>query len=341
MTDPAAPLPATMRAVRAREPGGPEALKTERVAVPAPGPNDVLIKVAAAGVNRPDVFQRLGLYAPPPGVSDVLGLEVSGHIVQCGDAVTGLSPGDPVCALLSGGGYAEYALADAGAVLPVPAGVALRDAAGLPETVFTVWANVFEAGRLQAGETFLVHGGASGIGVTAIQMAAAAGARVFATAGGDEKCAACEALGAERAVNYHSADFTTVLKDAGGADVVLDMVGGDYVGRNLSIMRAGGRLVMIAFLRGSRVEVDLIRLMLKGLTLTGSTLRNRSDAEKARLAGQVRQAVWPMIEAGKLSPVIDSVMALEDAGLAHARMEASAHTGKILLDPSLPPHSAA
>jgi putative PIG3 family NAD(P)H quinone oxidoreductase len=320
-----------MRAVIARQPGGPEVLTIIERPVPAPGDGQVLIRVAAAGVNRPDAIQREGRYPPPPGAPDVLGLEVSGHVAALGAGVTGFAEGDAVCALLPGGGYAEYALADSGCVLPVPAGAMLRDAAGLPETVFTVWTNVFERGALKAGETLLVHGGASGIGVTAIQLAAARGARVFATAGTDEKCRLCERLGAARGINYRSENFETILRREGGADVVLDMVGGAYVQRNVNLLNDDGRLVQIAFLEGSRAELDLMRVMLKRLTLTGSTLRARSVAEKARIAQAVRDNVWPLIGSGAVRPVIDSAFPLDRAAEAHRRLDDPAHAGKVLL----------
>ncbi|MCF8879983.1 NAD(P)H-quinone oxidoreductase [Hyphobacterium sp. SN044] len=321
------------RAITAPQPGGPEALVLERREVCEPGPEDVRIRVAAAGVNKPDTFQRMGVYPPPKGASDVLGLEVSGTVDAVGPDVTRWKTGDEVCALLPGGGYAEIAIAHQGSVLPKPAGVSLRDAAGLPETVFTVWANVFEAGALRPGETFLIHGGAGGIGTTAIQMAAAHGARVIATAGSDEKCALCRELGAEIAVNYREADFVDAVAAAGGADVVLDMVGGDYADRNLKCLNTGGRLVQIAFLKGSRVEIDMMPIMLKRLTVTGSTLRARPLAEKARLAAAVEKTVWPWIEAGKIRVVADAVFPLEEAAKAHALIDSSGHAGKILLVP--------
>lgn len=321
----------TMRAITAPQPGGPEALQLETRDVHEPGPGEVRIAVTAAGVNRPDVFQRLGRYPPPKGASDILGLEVSGTISAVGEGVTRWKTGDVVCALVAGGGYAEAVIADAGSVLPKPQALSLRDCAGLPETVFTVWANVFESGALKAGESFLIHGGASGIGTTAIQMAKAAGARVFATAGKDEKCALCEELGAERAINYCTDDFVEIVREAGGADLVLDMVGGDYTARNIAVLKPGGRLVNIAFLKGSKVEIDLMPVMLKRLTLTGSTLRARPAAEKARLAAAIEAVVWPWIEAGKLRPVIDSVFPLERAADAHRRIDSGDHAGKILL----------
>ncbi len=323
----------TMRAVTAPVPGGPDALELITTPIPEPGPGEVRIACAGMGVNRPDVLQRQGLYPAPDGVTPVLGLEVSGLVDAIGPDVTQWARGDRVCALLGGGGYAEYAIASEGLVMPAPAGLSLRDAAGLPETVVTVWANVFERGALQPGETLLVHGGASGIGVMAIQMAAAFGARVIATAGTQAKCDLCLALGAERALVYRAVDFVSEVKDAGGADVILDMVGGPYVDRNLSVLKAGGRLVQIAFQQGSRVEVDLMRLMLKGLTLTGSVLRSRPVAEKARLCSEVRTQVWPWFDAQQVQPVIDSVFGLADVRDAHERLEGGDHQGKIVLIP--------
>jgi putative PIG3 family NAD(P)H quinone oxidoreductase len=301
------------------------------VARPEPGPGEILIKVAAAGVNRPDLMQRAGLYPPPPGAPETLGLEVAGVIEAVGPGVSQAREGEEVCALLPGGGYATYAIAHDASALPIPTGLSLIEAAALPETVFTVWANVFEAGALKPGETLLVHGGASGIGTVAIQMAKAHGARVFATAGDDAKCRLCERLGAERGVNYLSEDFETALRDAGGADVVLDMVGGPYVQKNLDLMKEGGRCVMIAFLQGPQAQLNLMRMMLKRLTLTGSTLRSRSKEEKARLAAAVQRNVWPWIAAGKLRPVIDSTFPLADAEAAHERLKSGRHAGKIVL----------
>jgi putative PIG3 family NAD(P)H quinone oxidoreductase len=311
-------------------PGGPEVLALEPIAVAAPGPEQVLIRVAAAGVNRPDVFQRMGRYPPPPGASDVLGLEVSGHVEEAG-AKSGFTAGEAVCALLTGGGYAELALADAGSVLPVPPGLDLVHAAGLPETVFTVWANVFERGRLQPGESLLAHGGASGIGVAAIQMAVAHGAKVLATAGSVEKVALCERLGAARAINYREEDFLEAVKAEGGADVVLDMVGASYLQKNLAALKDDGRLVLIAFLEGSRAEVDFMELMRRRLTITGSTLRPRPPAEKRRLRDAILAHVWPWVASGKVRPVIDSRFPLAEAADAHRRMDSGEHAGKILL----------
>lgn len=321
------------RIVIAERPGGPEVLTLHEIATPQPGPGQVLVKVAAAGVNRPDLLERMGLYPPPPGAPPGLGLEVSGEVAAVGAGVLGLAAGDRVCALLAGGGYGDFALAEEGAVLALPTGVDLRAAAGLPEAVFTVWANVFELGRLARGETLLVHGGASGIGVIAIQMAAALGARVLATAGTAEKCALCAALGAARAINYRADDFAAAVAAEGGADVILDMVGGPYVQKNLDSLKAGGRLVQIAYLQGARVTLDLMRLMLKGLTLTGSTLRARPKEEKARLAAAIRALAWDWVACGQVKPVIDQTFPLAEAARAHARMESGAHAGKILLVP--------
>ena len=327
-------IPATMTAVEITEPGKPEVLKPTSRPTPRPAAGEVLIRVIAAGVNRPDVLQRYGKYPPPAGASDLPGLEVAGRIVACGPDVKGFKIGDQVCALLAGGGYAEYATAPAPQCLPAPKGLTPIEAAAIPETFFTVWTNVFERGRLQHGETFLVHGGASGIGTTAIQLARAHGARVFATAGTAEKCAACEKLGAERAINYRSEDFVAVVKEetgGAGADVILDMVGGEYTARNLDLLRIEGRLVQIAFLKGSKVEIDLNPLMRKRLTFTGSTLRARSVPEKGAVAAAVRRHVWPLLEAGKVKPVIHATFPLAEAAKAHAMMEADQHIGKIVL----------
>lgn len=330
------PLPETMRAVEISEYGGPEVLRVVTRPVPRPGHGEVLIRVAAAGVNRGDCVQRIGFYPPPKGASDLPGLEVSGTIAAIGPGVTGWQLGDEVCALLAGGGYAEYAAVDAGSVLPRPAGVPLVEAAALPETVMTVWTNVFEDAGLAPGETFLVHGGSSGIGVTAIQLAETLGARVLATAGSAEKCRRCEELGATRAINYRTEDFVGVVKEVTGglgADVILDMVGGDYVARNIAAAARGGRIVNIAFMQGSKVEVDLLPVMLRRLTLRGSTLRARDILEKTRLTQAVRRHVWPLVEAGRVKPVIDRVFSFEEAPAAHRRMEEGGHIGKILLTP--------
>jgi putative PIG3 family NAD(P)H quinone oxidoreductase len=326
--------PATMTAIEIADPGGPEVLKPVNRPVPAPGHGEVLIKVAAAGVNRPDIIQRQGLYPPPPGASDLPGLEIAGTIVAMGPGVTGFAIGDRACALVAGGGYAEYCLADAPLVMPVPTGMDQVQAAALPETFFTVWTNVFDRAGLQAGETILIHGGTSGIGTTAIQLARIFGARVFATAGSAEKCKACETLGAERAINYRDEDFVSVcqkLTEGRGLDVILDMVGGPYVARNIKALAMEGRLVNIAFLQGSKVEVNLMPLMLKRLTLTGSTLRPRSLEEKSAIASSLREKVWPLLDAGRIAPVIDSTFPLQDAAKAHTRMEEGTHIGKIVL----------
>ncbi|MDX2234677.1 MAG: NAD(P)H-quinone oxidoreductase [Hyphomonadaceae bacterium] len=322
--------PETMRAI-VHAPGEP--LRVDHIPTPAPKPGDVLIKVSAAGVNRPDLMQRAGLYPPPPGAPATMGLEVSGVVAAVGAAVTRWRTGDRVTALLPGGGYAEYALAPEGSVLPIPKGVGMEEAAGLPETIFTVWANVFEAGGLRPGEKLLVHGGASGIGTAAIQMAVAHGAVAYATAGDDEKVRLCETLGAARAINYRTEDFESVVRGLGGVDVILDMVGGPYIQKNIDILQDQGRLVMIAFLQGPTAPLNLMRLLLKRLTLTGSTLRSRPEAEKARIAAAVEAAVWPWIEAGQVRTVIDRVYPFAEAEAAHARMTAGAHAGKIILTP--------
>jgi len=323
-----------MTAVEIAQPGGPEVLRPVTRPTPALGSRDVLIAVAAAGVNRPDLMQRQGRYAPPPGASDIPGLEVAGRVVARGKDVEEWQEGDAVCALVAGGGYAEYCAAPAPQCLPVPKGLDFVQAAALPETVFTVWTNVFERGRLSAGETLLVHGGASGIGTTAIQMARARGVRVFATAGTREKCAACEKLGAERAIDYSREDFAAVVAEltAGrGVDVVLDMVGGDYLPRNLASLATDGRLVQIAFLKGPRAEIDLMTVMHRRLTLTGSTLRPRSIEEKGQIARAVRENVWPLIEKGDVRPVLHATFPLAAAAEAHRALEAGTHVGKIVL----------
>ena len=324
-----------MTVVEITQSGGPEVLKPATRPPPSPRPGEVLIKVAAAGVNRPDMIQRQGLYPPPPGASDIPGLEIAGAVVALGDGVDGWSTGDAACALVSGGGYAEYCAAPAAQCLPPPEGLSLIAAAALPETLFTVWSNVFDRAGLQQGESFLVHGGTSGIGTTAIQLAKAFGARVFATAGSDEKCAACLSLGADRAINYNDEDFVQAVKDetgGTGVDVILDMVGGDYVARNIAALAADGRMVSIAFLKGAKVEVNLLPVMLKRLTLTGSTLRARSVAFKAAIARRLREKVWPLIETGRIKPVIHATFPLARAADAHRLMESSAHIGKIVLE---------
>jgi len=327
-------VPAEMNAVEIAAPGGPEQLRVAVRPVPRPGAREVLIRVAAAGVNRPDVMQRQGRYAPPPGASDIPGLEVAGEIVKLGPDVAGLSVGDQVTALLSGGGYAEFALAAAPLCLPVPEGLSLVEAGAVPETFFTVWTNVFERGRCKAGDTVLIHGGTSGIGTTAIQLADAFGARVYATAGSDHKARACERLGAARGINYRTEDFVDViLADTGGkgADVILDMVGGDYFDRNLKVAAVEGRLVIISMLGGSRAEIKLNVVLTKRLTVTGSTLRARTVDEKAAVAAAVRSNVWPLLAAGRVRPIIHSTFPLAQAAAAHQLMESSTHIGKIVL----------
>ena len=327
-------LPKTMTAIEIKAFGAPEVLVAASRPLPQPGSDELLVKVAAAGVNRPDVLQRQGHYNPPPGASDLPGLEIAGTIAGLGAGVTGWRLGDKVLALLAGGGYAEYAVAPLPQCLPVPKGLGMVEAAAIPETFFTVWTNVLERGGLKAGESFLVHGGASGIGTSAIQLARARGARVFASASGAEKCKACEALGAEKCVDYKSEDFVELLTKATGGkgvDVILDMVGGDYTARNLKLLAPDGRLVQIAFLRGAKVEIDLAPLMLKRLTLTGSTLRARAIAEKGRIAAALRREVWPLFEAGKLKPMIYKTFPLKEAAAAHRLMESNAHIGKIVL----------
>ncbi len=324
-----------MTVVEITESGGPEVLKPATRPLTPPRAGEVLIKVAAAGVNRPDVIQRQGLYPPPPGASDIPGLEIAGAVVALGDGVDGWSTGDAACALVTGGGYAEYCAAPAAQCLPPPEGLSLIAAAALPETLFTVWSNVFDRAGLKQGESFLVHGGTSGIGTTAIQLAKAFGARVFATAGSDEKCAACLSLGADRAINSNDEDFVQAVKDetgGKGADVILDMVGGDYVARNIAALAADGRMVSIAFLKGAKVEVNLMPVMLKRLTLTGSTLRPRSVEFKAAIAQRLRKKVWPLIEKGRIKPVIHATFPLARAADAHRLMESSAHIGKIVLE---------
>ncbi len=320
-----------MRAVEISKPGGPEVLKLCQRARPVAGHGDVVIKVAWAGVNRPDALQRAGAYAPPPTASDLPGLEASGEIVEIGAGVSQWAVGDQVCALLPGGGYAEYVATPAAHCLPIPKRMDLREAACLPETYFTVWTNVFMRGGLEAGERFLVHGGSSGIGTTAIQLARQFGARVFATAGSDEKCAVCTDLGAERAINYKSEDFVEILQAEGGANLILDMVGGDYIPRNVKALADDGRLVQIAFLSGPKAELNFAQVMVRRLTITGSTLRPQSDLAKARIAEQLRAKVWPLLDAGTVAPVMDSEFALEDAAAAHTRIESAGHVGKIVL----------
>ncbi|MFT0859108.1 NAD(P)H-quinone oxidoreductase [Ancylobacter sp. G4_0304] len=323
-----------MTAIGLPTPGGPEALVPEQRPVPVPGKGEILVKVAAAGVNRPDVMQRKGYYPPPPGASDIPGLEISGVVVALGEGVTRWKLGDKVCALVSGGGYAQYCLADDASALPVPAGLSMVEAAALPETFFTVWTNVFDLAGLKAGESFLVHGGTSGIGTTAIQLAKAFGASVFTTAGSAEKCAVCRELGADVAIDYKTEDFVAVVKEktgGKGVNVILDMVGGSYIARNYEAASPQGRIVQIAFMEGSKVQIDYMRLMLKRLSHMGSTLRSRPKAEKAAIAAAIAEKVWPLVEAGTVKPVMDQVFPLEKASEAHARMETSAHIGKIML----------
>jgi putative PIG3 family NAD(P)H quinone oxidoreductase len=330
-----AAIPSEMTGIVITEPGWPDVLKPRTLPVPAPGPGEVLIRVAAAGVNRPDVYQRRGAYAPPPGASPLPGLEVAGTIAALGAGVSGWSAGDRVCALLAGGGYAEWCVAPAPQCLPVPNGLTFTEAAALPETTFTVWTNVFERGRLKSGEALLVHGGSSGIGTTAIQLAVAFGATVFATAGDPEKCDACERLGAARAINYREEDFVAVVlaETAGrGVDLVLDMVGGDYVPRNLKAMAMEGRHVSIAVQTGATVSVDLAAVMQRRLTLTGSLLRPRTVAQKGAIAAALKAEVWPLVEAGAYRPVIHATFPLERAAEAHTLMESSGHIGKIVLE---------
>ena len=323
-----------MIAISITMPGGPDVLRPVEMPLPQPARREVLIRVAAAGVNRPDVMQREGKYPPPPGVSDIPGLEVSGTVAAVGTDARRWREGDEVCALVAGGGYAQYCVAPDVQCLPIPPAIDLISAAGMPETFFTVWTNVFERGRLRAGETFLVHGGTSGIGTTAIQMARAFSARVFATAGTDEKCAACEKLGAERAINYNSSDFVAALlplTDGNGVDVILDMVGAPYFSRNVELLALEGRLVQIAVLRGAKAEMNLVRLLRQRLTITGSTLRSRSVDEKGAIAAAMEKAVWPFVDAGKIRPVIFATFPLTQAAEAHRLMESGSHIGKILL----------
>ena len=329
-------LPDRMRVIEMTEPGGPDVLAIGERPVPAVGPEDVLVRVAAAGVNRADTMQRRGSYPPPPGASDVLGLEASGTVAAVGGAVSGWAVGDAVCALLAGGGYADYCAVPAPQCLPVPAGVELVDAAALPEVAMTVWTNVFDRAGLRPGETLLVHGGSSGIGTMAIQLATALGSRVFVTAGSAEKCAACAALGAEAAVNYREADFVEAVRAATGGrgvDVVLDMVGQAYLPRNLAVLKTEGRLVIIAFMSGPAAEIDLATLMTRRLTVTGSTLRARSVEQKGAVATAVRERVWPLVEAGRVRPVVHRRFPLSQAAEAHRLMESSTHIGKLLLVP--------
>jgi len=328
-----ADIPATMTAIEIEgEGGGPEVLKPATRPVPQPGAGEVLVKVAVAGVNRPDCLQRSGGYPPPPGASDIPGLELAGTVVAVGEGVRRWTLGDGVCALVPGGGYAEYCVCAEDTCSPIPKGYSMEQAAAIPENYYTVWTNVFERGRLQPGETILIHGGSSGIGTTAIQLAHAFGARVIATAGSAEKCRVCEELGAERAINYREEDFVAMMKELGGADVILDMVGGPYIQRNLDCLKLEGRLVQIAFLQPPVVEsFNFLKVMLQRLTITGSTLRPRTVAQKAAIARQLEEKVWPLLESGAVKPLIHARFPLEQAAASHALMESSQHIGKIML----------
>jgi NADPH2:quinone reductase len=327
-------IPASMTAIGITSAGEPEMLAPQKRPVPQPGEGEILVKVAAAGVNRPDVAQRKGLYPPPPGVTDIPGLEIAGVVAVCGPGARRWKPGDQVTALVSGGGYAEYCIAHETHALPIPSGLTATEAAAIPETFFTVWHNVFERGGLKAGETLLVHGGSSGIGTVAIQLAKAFGARVITTAGSAEKCDACRRLGTDVAINYKTEDFVSLTKSAtggAGAEVILDMVGGDYIERNYEAAAVEGRIVQIAFQGSPRANVDFRRIMLKRLHHTGSTLRSRSVPDKAAIAQAVERNVWPLIAAGKVRPIMDSIFSFREAAKAHARMESSVHIGKIVL----------
>jgi NADPH:quinone reductase len=329
-----ASLPSEMDVAEARGAGGPEILSLGRRPTPAAGTGEVLIEVAAAGVNGPDVMQRKGLYPPPAGASDLLGLEVAGTIVAVGEGVSDWRVGDCVTALTNGGGYADYCAVDARHCLPIPKGMSLRDAAGLPETFFTVWSNIFIGAGLKKGETLLVHGGAGGIGTTAIQLGHAFGAKVFATDSPAARCNLCRELGADRVINYETEDFVEIVrKEAGGADVILDIVGGPYIERNIKAASPGGRIVQIAFALGAKVEINLMPVMLKRLVYTGSTLRSRPADFKARVAWELREHVWPLLDSGAVKPVTQMVLPLSAAAEAHATMERAGHTGKILLVP--------
>ena len=328
------PLPDTMTAIAITEPGGPDVLRPQTRSVPRPGKGDLLIKVAAAGVNRPDLMQRSGAYPPPRGASDLPGLEVAGTVAAVGEGVTRFAPGHAVCALTPGGGYAEYAVTHAATTLPLPAGLSPTEAAAIPETFFTVWVNVFEHGRLQPGETLLVHGGSSGIGTTAIMLGKAFGARVIVTVGSPDKADVCRRLGADLAIDYKTADFVAAVKEATdgrGADVILDMVGGAYVGRNYHAAAERGRIVQIAFQQGAKAEVDLTPLMMKRLVHTGSTLRPRTVAEKGAIATALEARVWPLIASGAVRPLIDRTFPLAEAAAAHRYLEAGTHAGKVVL----------
>ena len=320
-----------MKVIEIVEPGGPSVLKSSIRNIPKPKRNEVLIKISYAGINRPDVLQRSGSYLPPPGASDLPGLEASGIIFAIGKNVTNWGVGDEVCALLPGGGYAEYAVTQASHCLPVPTGMSLKQAAALPETLFTVWSNVFQRGGLKPNEKFLVHGGSSGIGTMAIQLANLFGSEVYATAGSDAKCSACEELGAIRAINYNKEDFLEVIKSIGGVHLILDMVGGAYIEKNIKALVDDGRLVQIAFLKGAKVELNFAQIMTRRLTVTGSTLRPQSDLSKSQIASELLEKIWPLLSTGRINPVINSVFDLNDVSSAHLLMESSKHIGKIVL----------
>jgi len=321
----------SMKVIEIVEPGGPSVLKSSVRSIPKPKRNEVLIKISYAGINRPDVLQRSGSYLPPPGASDLPGLEASGIIFAIGKNVTNWEVGDEVCALLPGGGYAEYAVTQASHCLPVPTGMSLKKAAALPETLFTVWSNVFQRGGLKPNEKFLVHGGSSGIGTMAIQLANLFGSEVYATAGSEAKCSACEELGAIRAINYNKEDFLEVIKSIGGVHLILDMVGGAYIEKNIKALVDDGRLVQIAFLKGAKVELNFAQIMTRRLTVTGSTLRPQSDLSKSQIASELLEKIWPLLSTGRINPVINSVFDLNDVSSAHLLMESSKHIGKIVL----------
>ena len=321
----------SMKVIEIVEPGGPSVLKSSVRSIPKPKRNEVLIKISYAGINRPDVLQRSGSYLPPPGASDLPGLEASGIIFAIGKNVTNWEVGDEVCALLPGGGYAEYAVTQASHCLPVPTGMSLKQAAALPETLFTVWSNVFQRGGLKPNEKFLVHGGSSGIGTMAIQLANLFGSEVYATAGSEAKCSACEELGAIRAINYNKEDFLEVIKSIGGVHLILDMVGGAYIEKNIKALVDDGRLVQIAFLKGAKVELNFAQIMTRRLTVTGSTLRPQSDLSKSQIASELLEKIWPLLSTGRINPIINSVFDLNDVSSAHLLMESSKHIGKIVL----------
>ncbi|MGB2476474.1 MAG: NAD(P)H-quinone oxidoreductase [Paracoccaceae bacterium] len=321
----------SMKVIEIVEPGGPSVLKSSVRSIPKPKRNEVLIKISYAGINRPDVLQRSGSYLPPPGASDLPGLEASGIIFAIGKNVTNWEVGDEVCALLPGGGYAEYAVTQASHCLPVPTGMSLKQAAALPETLFTVWSNVFQRGGLKPNEKFLVHGGSSGIGTIAIQLANLFGSEVYATAGSEAKCSACEELGAIRAIDYNKEDFLEVIKSIGGVHLILDMVGGAYIEKNIKALVDDGRLVQIAFLKGAKVELNFAQIMTRRLTVTGSTLRPQSDLSKSQIASELLEKIWPLLGTGRINPVINSVFDLNDVSSAHLLMESSKHIGKIVL----------